>query len=203
MVLYAPDTRARSVAGTVAVRMAPMVMSSMTTPTPDPNSAPNSSASTTGLLMPPATGMRMNGAGNTTQLSVNAPPTPRRRATREVSAAPTTAPTAPAPSTRPSSAGVSPRPRVAYSTKMAVDMNPNTLMVAVAPSRARTSREWAMNRTPSRRCPRPPEAVARLGGVDAAQEQGRAEEGHGVERDRARSRDQLDEHAAGALTADE
>jgi hypothetical protein len=35
MVLYAPDTRARRVSGTAAVRIAPMVMSSTTTPTPD------------------------------------------------------------------------------------------------------------------------------------------------------------------------
>jgi hypothetical protein len=85
--MYAPWKRDRSRSGTSAWKIEPAAMSSSMTPSPEPNSARNSIARTTGLG-PPAAGTSSSGAGNRTQPAMNAGPIPIRRATRPVTIEP-------------------------------------------------------------------------------------------------------------------
>ena len=135
-----------------AAKMDPMPMSRIITPTPEKNSDPNRAP----IMMtrgPLASGTSASGAGNSTQPATKVQPTPSLRASRRVTSAPSTPPTAPAPRMTPSTPGRTWRYLVEYTANRVTKTKLKKLMNAAAPRLARTTRECAMNRTPALREP--------------------------------------------------
>ena len=140
---------------------------------------------------------------NSAQPAAYARPTPIRSASRLVTAAPSTPPTAAAPSTAPIRPARKCSSRTAYSRYRAENIRLKKLMVATASSEARTIGEPAMNRAPA-----VTEPFAVLSSADGSAGRMRRKKKADPRNDTAsatygeRGREQLHEQPADAGTAD-